>query len=217
MFKNARFNHIRRPEAPGPSELALFACNTILHSSRYQGNIDILNICSGYGRDAFYLADNLTCHILGIDRSEKAVARARETCPKNLANRVEFLCYEFSRVIDKFDMVFVPNLYHRLKPDERAQLWKTVKRCLKKGGWLFLNAHSTRDPQQPGQMPGAAVSCGAGPEAPDGDGYHLFTREELESDFSFIDINALFERQYDEYQDTGEIHRHVSWMLCGIS
>lgn len=195
-----------------PSELALFAFNILQHDSRYQGNIDILDLGCGYGRDAVYLANNLDCHILGIDVSKEAIKLAKEFCPRELSNRIEFLCYDFSAIIDKFDMIFVSNLYYLLKPYERKKLWETVKRCLKKDGWLFLNTLSVRDPQQFGR--GTPVETEAN-SFMDKKYYHFSTRTEIEKDFEFVNIRALFEREYNENHTTGEAHRHISWILLG--
>jgi hypothetical protein len=43
---------------------------------------------------------------------------------------------------------------------------------------------------------------------------HFSSRSDLEKDFSFINIWALFEREYRERRVTGE-HHHVSWLMMG--
>ena len=111
-------NLVREDE---PGELALFTVQTLRYDSRYHGKLDILDLGCGHGQDAFYLAGQLDCHILAIDSSEEAVKTARESCPKGLVNRIEFLSYDFSALIDKYDLIFVPDLYQQLMQPERKK------------------------------------------------------------------------------------------------
>ena len=157
------------------------------------------------------MAQTLPCHILGLDNSPKAIEMARESLTGGLEKRVELLCYDFSYVSDKYDVIFVSNLYHLLKPEERAKLRETVKRCLKADGILFLSAFSTRDPQHFGQ--GAPVE-GEGNTFLDERYYHFNTREDLETEFDFIHISALFEREFHEIRTNGN-HHHIAWIMMG--
>jgi cyclopropane fatty-acyl-phospholipid synthase-like methyltransferase len=179
-----------------PGELALFASHILRENSRYHGNIDILDLGCGNGQDAFYLARQLDCHILGIDNSEASIKAAKDSCPKDLVNRIEFLCYDFSAVIDKFDMIFVSNLYYLLTPDERIKLRETVRRCLKNVGWLFLNTLSASNTQQK-------------------DLNHFSTRGEIEKEFDFLNISALFEREAYEDHNVERARRRIFWLLMG--
>jgi cyclopropane fatty-acyl-phospholipid synthase-like methyltransferase len=196
-----------------PSPLAVYTCNILKENSYFKqaANIFMLDLGCGYGRDAVYLAQNLPGHILGLDNSEKAIEIALEYIPKNLASRIELLCYDFTHVNDKFDVILVANLYHVLPPDERIKLRDTIKRCLKKDGLVFLNTLSVHDPQHFGK--GAAVENEKNSFI-DEIYLHFCTREDLENDFSFLDIQALFEREYRERHATGE-HHHISWILMG--
>jgi SAM-dependent methyltransferase len=195
-----------------PGDLALFAAQTLRHDSRYHGNIDILDLGCGYGQDSFYLAGQLDCHILGVDNSEVAVKSARESCPKHLINRIEFLFYDFSALNDKFDMIFISNLYYLLAQDERKKLRETARRCLKNMGWLFLNTLSSSDPQDSSRETALVSSPG---DVPAKNSYHFSTRKELEEDFGFLSIGALFEREFFENQGSLDNQRHVFWLLLG--
>lgn len=196
-----------------PSELARFACTYLKESSQFQksGDIFILDLGCGYGRDAIFLAQNLPCHILGIDSSARAIEMAREALPRELGARIEFLRYDFSRVRDKYDMIFVSDLYQGLRPQERARLQETVKRCLNTNGLLFLSTFSVRDTQHSSR--GIPVE-GEPHSYLDKKYIHLSTRMELEADFAFLQISALFEREFYEVRST-ENHHHVSWILMG--
>ncbi len=196
-----------------PSQLALFARNYLKESSRFKDSADIfmLDLGCGYGRDAIFLAQNLPCHILGLDNSPEAIGLARESLDHESEKRIELLCYDFSHVTDKYDVIFVSNLYHLLKPEERAKLRETIKRCLKTDGVLFLSAFSTRDPQHFGQ--GRAVEDEANTFVAERY-YHFSTREDLEKEFDFIHIAALFEREFHEARASGN-HHHIAWILLG--
>jgi cyclopropane fatty-acyl-phospholipid synthase-like methyltransferase len=199
-----------------PSELAHFAVSTLKQSSRFQGKSDlfILDLGCGYGRDAVYLANHLPCHILGLDNSEKAIAMAADFISEKLKKRIELLCYDFTHVSDKYDVIMASNLYQIINKETRLKLIETVKRCLKTDGVFFMSTLSIRDPQHSTE--------GGTPVEEDqntfisarGIGIHLATREELEKAFNFLNINALFEREYDEPRSTDN-HHHISWMLTG--
>jgi cyclopropane fatty-acyl-phospholipid synthase-like methyltransferase len=195
-----------------PSELTLFTCTYLKNSPRSQNELHILDAGCGYGQNAVYLAKNLNCYILGVDNSCEAIALARESCPEDLKKRIEFLCYDFKDVIDKYDVIFVSNLYQVLKPEEREKLKDTVKRCLNNDGLLFLNTLSVSDPHH--NENGTPVS-GEANSFQDGKYIHLSTRNELESDFGFLTINALFEREFSENHSNGNNHHHISWIMMG--
>jgi SAM-dependent methyltransferase len=210
---NKTYTNEKKVWGDQPSPLAVYTCNILKENSTFKKapDIFILDLGCGYGRDAVFLAQNLPCHVLGLDSSEKAIEMARESIPKTLSNRIELLCYDFTHVSDKYDVIFMANLYHVLGPVERDQLRSTIKRCLKNDGLLFLSTLSLKDPQHYGK--GAAV---------ENEKYafideiylHFSSRADLEKEFNFLNINALFERDYRERHATGE-HHHVSWMMMG--
>jgi hypothetical protein len=122
---------------------------------------------------------------------------------------LEFLSFDFSHVLDKFDIIFASNLYQLLKQDERSKLRSTVERCLDKGGSLFLSTLSVHDPQLFGQGQKLDEENSFRAEK-----YHHFcTRQELEMEFNFLNIGALFEREYREAHTSGELHSHISWIM----
>jgi cyclopropane fatty-acyl-phospholipid synthase-like methyltransferase len=199
-----------------PSELAHYAVSCLKQSSGFQGKADlfILDLGCGYGRDAVYLANHLPCHVLGLDNSEKAIALGKEFISEKMKKRIELLCYDFTHVSDKYDVIVASNLYHLLNKETRAKLVETVKRCLKTDGVLFMSTLSVRDPQHSLEggtpvedEPNTFISAR-------GVGLHLADRQELENTFDFLNINALFEREYDEPRST-ESHHHISWLMMG--
>jgi cyclopropane fatty-acyl-phospholipid synthase-like methyltransferase len=199
-----------------PSELAHFAVSSLKQSSRFHGKSDlfILDLGCGYGRDAVYLANHLPCHILGLDNSEKAISMAGDFISEKLKKRIELLCYDFTHVSDKYDVILASNLYQILNKETRLKLIETVKRCLKTDGVFFISTLSVRDPQHSSES-GTPVGDEPNTFISDrGIGIHLATRGELENAFDFLNISALFEREYDEPRST-ENHHHISWMMMG--
>jgi cyclopropane fatty-acyl-phospholipid synthase-like methyltransferase len=215
MMWNKTYSLEKRLWGDEPSELAQYALQVLIYSTAYRKRrLNILDLGCGYGRDSIFLAQNLDCRVLGLDNSQEAINMAIASVPKDLVKKLEFLAFDFSNVIDKYDIIFASNLYQLLKPEERARLKNTVERCLEKGGSLFLSTLSVRDPQLFGR--GALV--------PDEENsfqaekyHHFSTRRELESEFHFLKINALFEREYREAHTSGELHNHISWILFGSS
>ena len=214
MVWNVTYSHDKRVWGDRPTEAAVFAYNYLQQSRQFRSSKDIfiLDLGCGYGRDAIFLAQGLPCHILGLDSSEKAIELARESLPKGLEKRVELLCYDFSHVNDKYDVILISNLYQLLKPEERAKLRDTVKRCLKNDGLLVLGTLSTRDPQHFGK--GNSVPDDPNSFINNDEYYHFCTRAELETDFNFLNIFALFEREFHG-PHTPEAHHHIAWVLMG--
>jgi cyclopropane fatty-acyl-phospholipid synthase-like methyltransferase len=213
MVWDKTYNSEKKVWGEKPSELAIYACNYLKQSRQFQANPDIfiLDIGCGYGRDALFLAGEVPCHILGVDNSKKAIAMAQESLPRELEKRIEFLCFDFSRVVDKYDVILCSNLYPILKPEERAELREVLKRCLQTDGVVFLSVFSVRDPQH--QNKGIPVEDEANSFI-DEKYVHLCTRQELEQDFDFLNISALFERDFVERRSTVD-HHHIMWMLMG--
>jgi tellurite methyltransferase len=211
MMWNKTYSLEKRLWGDEPSELAQFALKTLQSSSRYkQRKLSILDLGCGYGRDAIYLAQNLNCHVLGLDNSQEAINLANESVPANLKKQLEFLAFDFSHVLDKFDIIFASNLYQLLKAEERSALKNTVTRCLDKAGSLFLSTLSVRDPQLYGQ--GKKIEDDE--NSFQAEKYHHFsTARELETGFGFLNISALFEREYREAHSNGELHTHISWIM----
>ena len=46
---------------------------------------------------------------------------------------------------------------------------------------------------------------------------HFCTRQEIERDFSFLNIKKLQKHEYIEPRSNGENHHHISWLLLGIN
>ena len=210
---NTTYSSDKKVWGDRPSELAVVAYNYLRESQGFRNRKDIfiLDLGCGYARDAVFLAQNLPCHILGLDNSQAAIDIAKHSLKGDLEKRVELLCYDFTNVSDKYDVIFLSNLYPLLKPEERAKLRETVKRCLKSDGVFFLSTFSVRDPQHFGK--GTPVE-GDSNSFMDVRYVHLSTRDELEKDFDFLTISALYEREFHEPHSTRD-HDHVSWILIG--
>jgi len=198
-----------------PSELAAFACRHLQDIKSSGKAIAILDIGCGYGRDAIYLANNINCRVLCIDNSSEAIEMAREALPADLESRVTFQRCDFRKIADgKFEIIFASNFYQLLKKDERRDLRDMVKKKLKPGGTFFLSTFSTGDPEHFGQ--GQPVEDDIN-SFRDKRFLHFGTREELESDFSFLTIKELVEHEYYESRSNGEVHHHILWLLTAVN
>jgi cyclopropane fatty-acyl-phospholipid synthase-like methyltransferase len=216
MVWNKAYTSEKKIWGEKPSELAHFAVSYLKQSSRFQGISDlyILDLGCGYGRDAVYLANHLPCYILGLDDSEKAISLASDFISQKLKKRIELLCYDFTHVSDKYDVILASNLYQILNKETRIKLIDTVKRCLKTNGIFLMSTLSVRDPQHSAESGTPVENEQNTFISARGIGLHLATREELEKAFDFLNIHSLFESEYDEPRST-ENHHHISWMLMG--
>ncbi len=197
-----------------PSALATFACYHLKAKKWAEKAIEILDLGCGYGRDAKYLARTLNCHILGIDNSSKAIDMARQALPADLEPRVRFECCDFTQTDDgKFDILFASMVYHLLRATERQAFTEIIQKKLKPGGLVFLSMLSPKDPEHYGKGKRVENEVNSFQE----DKFlHFCTREELESDFSFLTIDELSEHEYYEPRSNGEVHHHILWILTGV-
>ncbi len=196
----------------GPSELGIAAVKYLQKHQLGAGDSEILDIGCGYGRDSFYLLDNIRCKIVGIDASEKAIEIAKRASSGKHTGNVQFHCMDFHDLgPDQFNIVFMSNLYQLLKRREREELRDTVMRVLRPNGLLFLSTLSVSDPEHAGK--GIPVADEPNSLIVDEKFLHFCTRDELMSDFSFLKIKELYEHEYYEPRATGETHHHISWIL----
>ena len=214
MFWDNEYKSKERVWGEGPSELAIAAVEYV-ESCKKPNNepVSIIDIGCGYGRDVMYFSEHLSCSVLGIDISEEAIGMARTTSRELSKGDVQFRCCDFTELgRSRYDVVFVANLYHLLRPGEREELIEKIKEVLLSGGLLFLNALSTNDPEEYGK----GIPVPHEPHSFQKEKYlHFCTREELEGNFNFMIIKELYEHKYDEPHVTGKTHHHISWILIG--
>ncbi len=212
MFWNEQYGKKGRVWGNEPSELAK-AASQYLREHMPNRELAILDIGCGYGRDALFLSNNPCWRVLGIDVAEEAVGIASKTALESGKGNVEFEHRDFRELEgDKYDIVLSSNVYQILGTDDRRGLRETVARTLNPNGLLFLSTLSARDPEHSGK--GNPIR-GEPNSYQDVVYIHLCTKDELEKDFGFLRIRELYEHRYDEPRVTGEIHRHISWILIG--
>jgi 2-polyprenyl-3-methyl-5-hydroxy-6-metoxy-1,4-benzoquinol methylase len=195
-----------------PSELAKIAVDFLQKNVKNVAQLRILDIGCGYGRDALYFSSQLNCHIQAIDVSPEAIelANAAVQC-FNAADRLEFHCQNFTELNRRkqYDVVFISNLYHLLRKDERVTLRERIARAVQSGGYVFLSTLSINDREEYGKgcpVPGETNSF-------QGEKYfHFCSREELLKAFGFLTVHSLYEHRYVEYR-TDRNHHHISWIL----
>ena len=194
-----------------PSDLALVALDYLRGGAPDHRPLRVLDIGCGYGRDAIYLHRSLGAHVVGIDTSSEAVTVARRRVADEGIEGVAFEVCSFADLADgDYRAILVSNLYHLLRPNEREALVCSVRRSLAPGGWLFLNALSTSDPEEYGQgkpVPDDPHSFVAGRYR------HFSTRDELERRVCAMAVETLYEHAYDEPHADGPTHNHIAWIL----
>lgn len=198
----------------GPSELAVFIVKYLKESRLSRKMLSIIDIGCGYGRDEFYLSQNIQCAILGVDKSQEAIELAVDDVPKKYIEKIRFQCCDFLKLPgnDTYDIVFASTVYHLLKPEERVKFGQIMRAILKPEGLVFISTFSTRDPQHYGKGTPVADEMNS---FIDRRYIHFYTGDGLEKDFEFLTIKELFEHEYEEHLTTGEIHHHISWLLAG--
>ena len=209
MDWNAEYEKKGRIWGDAPSELA---CETVKYLTRHSAGIQdatLVDIGCGYGRDSFYLSDQLNVHVIGIDRAASGLALAS----KHLKDpEVSFICCDFKEMAETqaFDVLFASNLYHTMTPPDRLALRDKAARLLKPGGYFFLNALSVNDKEEYGK---GDIVEGESHSFVKGKYSHFFTQDELKRDFGSFLVQELYELEYEEFRNEGRNHHHVSWIV----
>ncbi len=209
MDWNAEYKKKGRVWGDAPSELARETIKYLKGHSTGSRDTTLVDIGCGYGRDSFYLSDQLDVHVVGIDTAANGLAliSKHEGEPK-----VSFICCDFMETAETqlFDILFASNLYHILRPSDRLALRNKASRLLRPGGYLFLNALSVNDKEEYGK---GDIVDGENHSFVKGKYSHFFTEEELKQDFGSFLLQQLYELEYEEYRNEGRNHHHVSWIV----
>jgi len=196
-----------------PGELARIALQYLDDNLPPAVPLTVLDLGCGYGRDSFLYARRPDFQVLGIDRSETAIARAREGARAAGLSRVEFRCGDLQDVRGgPFTIVHLSNVYQVLPPDERRAVREVIREAMEPGGLLFLSTLSVRDPQQYGKGTAVEGEDHSFIEPARRTYIHFCTGEELARDFEAFDVIALREHEYTEPRVGGD-HHHISWIL----
>ena len=150
MDWNAEYEKKGQVWGDAPSELARETVKYLTGHSTGIQDATLVDIGCGYGRDSFYLSDQLNVHVVGIERASSGLALTS----KHLRDhRVNFICCDFKEMAETrtFDMLFASNLYHTLSPPDRLALRNKATKLLRPGGYLFLNALSVNDKEEYGK------------------------------------------------------------------
>ncbi|NVM03262.1 MAG: class I SAM-dependent methyltransferase [Candidatus Helarchaeota archaeon] len=213
MFWDNKYKKEKRLWGKKPSELGVLTVQYLKKSNLDNKNLEILDIGCGYGRDVFYISENVKCKILGIDSSNEAIILAKNFDYKDRKGKIIFRQCDFKDLDEtKYEVIFVSNLFQILKKKERNALRNTILRVLKANGLIFLSTLSVNDPEH--YCKGTPIS-GEPNSYVIGTYVHFCTEHELERDFNFLDIQNLYEHEYYEPRVTGKAHHHISWILIG--
>lgn len=209
MFWDNKYKKEKRAWGVKPSELGVLTVQYLKNNNLNNINLEILDIGCGYGRDVFYLSKNIKGKILGIDASKEAIILAK----KGKKRDIEFRHCDFKDLDEtNYDIIISSNFYQILKKEERNELIKTISKILKPNGLLFLSTLSVNDPEHYGK--GTPIT-GEPNSYIIGTYVHFCSKDELEQNFNFLDIQNLYEHEYYEPRITGDAHHHISWILIG--
>jgi SAM-dependent methyltransferase len=190
----ARLRTLARPTAAGPPPL------------------EVVDLGCGYGRDAYFLAAELGCRVLGVDPAPAAVAAARAGAPPDLPVRFEAADPAALAAASPgaFDVVYSCNVYHLLRPEARREFAVAAARLARPGALLLFSTLAPGDPQhwQVGQpVPGERNSWLEHVYL------HLAPEDELVREFAAFEMLDLTTRDYEEHNAGGALHRHRSWFV----
>jgi SAM-dependent methyltransferase len=206
---NVEYEKKGRLWGDAPSELARETVKYLKSHSRGIQDATLLDIGCGYGRDSFYLSDQLGAHVIGIERAASGLALASKHPGEH---RVSFICCDFMAMAETqtFGGLFASNLYHTMRPRDRVALRNKAARLLKPGGYFFLNALSVNDKEEYGK---GDIVEGERHSFVKGKYSHFFTEDEIKQDFGGFRMQELYELEYEECRNEGRNHHHVSWII----
>lgn len=115
----------------------------MLRSALSDENVhSILDFGCGLGATTAMIQEAFpTTRVVGVDISETSIDRARQT---NL--HIEFGCTKdesfMKECVGKFDAVYIANVFHHIKVEDRCRVLETVKSMLTPEGRLFFCEHN---------------------------------------------------------------------------
>lgn len=140
----------------------------------------VLDVASGAGSSAFFVAERFGCKVTGIDFGQKNVERANQlAAARGLADRVQFKIGDAERLslADAcFDAVLCECAYCTFPNKSSAA--REFARVLRPGGYLGLS-DVTRSPVLPEELNGllASIACIAEAESVEGYAAHLHSAD----------------------------------------
>ncbi len=111
-------------------------------------NLKILNFGCGIGKSEEFINKYFpNCSICSIDVSEKSIETAKER-NKRFKN-IEFIKYETIEDLilkDKFDIIFVANVFHHIPEELHIKILNHLKTFLSTTGFLYVFEHNPQNP-----------------------------------------------------------------------
>ncbi|MFQ5892262.1 MAG: class I SAM-dependent methyltransferase, partial [Candidatus Methanofastidiosia archaeon] len=122
----------------------LAATEELLKMYQVDEKSDLLDVGCGTGFTAYQIAKKYGCHVVGIDISEKMVARAKERAQReNLEERVEFQLADVTQLPfedESFDVMIMESFLNILgKADTIRKALGEVSRVTRTGGRVGAN------------------------------------------------------------------------------
>eukprot|EP00928_Gymnodinium_smaydae_P081992 TRINITY_DN65420_c0_g1_i1.p1 TRINITY_DN65420_c0_g1~~TRINITY_DN65420_c0_g1_i1.p1 ORF type:complete len:204 (+),score=38.17 TRINITY_DN65420_c0_g1_i1:93-704(+) len=109
----------------------------------------VLDIGSGYGRDALYLAREHGCSVVAVEPSSegtKACAAAASAAGLSVAAQCAYVeDYDFAKVQGTFDMVLLDSVLAFLESGVQSVVVKSALQSLKPGGHLVVLGWPNKD------------------------------------------------------------------------
>lgn len=168
--------------------------------------LNVLEVGCGYGRDSAYLAKK-GYYVTGIDASAEAVKLAVK------ARRAVFFLGkgEALEFPDKtFDALWSSNFLHLFEKKKRDKILREMRRGLVKRGVLGFSVASVNDPNY-----GEGEKLGDKTFVVKGKLMHFYDEKEVREAMEGFNILEVIEIMEEERHASGELHRHVNWVVVG--
>lgn len=179
------------------------ATNELLALCQIEDAREVLNVGCGIGVGSAYIAKKHSCHVVGVDISEKMIdwsrRRARE---ENVEPLVEFRTADVLDLpfeADRFDVVFAESVFIFI--EDKAQAIRECVRVTKPGGYVGLSEGFWTVPPSPELL--ARVKVAVGPCVPT-----------LETWQALWEASGLQERVVRTYQvdASAELKSRIQWI-----
>ena len=102
----------------------------------------ILEYGCGVGRNLKYLRQHFKqSEIYATDISKKSIDIAKGDNPT-----VQFFFLGEDTIVDKFDLIFIAQVFHHIRPELRHKVMEDISNLLKEGGNIFIFEHNPYNP-----------------------------------------------------------------------
>lgn len=139
-----------KPDTKTLEEAQINKLDLIARKLKLKPGMTVLDLGSGFGGLAKYLAENYKVSVVGYNISEEMVAYAKKLCE---GLPCEFRLDDYRNATGKYDRVLSVGFFEHVGQENYREYFEVAERCLKDDGLLLTHTITCRDRDVPRTTP----------------------------------------------------------------